>query len=218
MGYRLQRLLYWGPMKVPPLHQSTALYLSWIGGLCAGIVVLLGDLLPFPLPFATPANFFAAVVEMEVFFVLLVWPFFVPSLLRAGCAAPMLLAYVAMLLLFSLPLAMIGANVSSVEASALVRTQVLVTALAVLGAGIAARLPSALPWYVLGVFWLSAAHPFWFFLQHQMGAPAPAISVYISPFWGAAAAESAPAWVQAGLAGVSGLVLLALAGKRKAAA
>jgi len=205
-------------MKLPPLHQSTALFLSWIGGLCGGIVLLLADLLPFPLPFATPANFFGAVVAMEIFFVLLVWPLFVPSLLRTGCAAPMLLAYVAALLLFSLPLAMIGANVSSVDASALIRSRALIAALAALGAGVAARLPSALPWYVLGVFWISAAHPFWFFLQHQMGARAPAVSVYLSPFWGAASAESAPAWVQTGLYGVAGLVLLTLAGKRKAAA
>lgn len=205
-------------MTLPPLHRSTALYLSWIGGLCAGIVLLLADLLPFPLPFATPANFFGAIVELEIFFVLLVWPLFVPTLLRTGCAAPTLLAYVGALLLFSLPLAMIGANVSSVDGSALIRSRALVAALAALGAGMAARLPSALPWYLLGVFWISAAHPFWFFLQHQMGAQAPAISVYLSPFWGAAAAESAPAWVQTGLYGLTGLVLLTLAGKRKAAA
>ena len=205
-------------MTLPPLHQSAALYLSWIGGLCAGIVVLLGNVLPFPLPFATPANFFSSIVELEIFFVLLVWPFFVPSLLRGGCAAPMLLLYVAALLLLSLPLAMIAANVSSVEAAGLVRSQAHVAALAALGAGFAARLPGALPAYLLGVFWLAAAHPFWFFLQNQLGAKAPAVSVYVSPFWGAVAAEGTPAWVQTAVFGVGGLVLLALAAKRKAAA
>ena len=205
-------------MTLPPLHQSTALYLSWIGGLCGGFVLLLADVLPFPLPFATPANFFGAIVELEIFFVLLIWPLFVPSLLKTGGTAPMLLLYVGILLLFSLPLAMIGANVSSVEASALVRSRAHVAALAALAAGVAARLPSALPWYLLGVFWVSAAQPFWFFLQHQLGAKAPGISVYLSPFWGAAAAESGPAWVQTGLYGAAGVVLLALAGKRKAAA
>jgi hypothetical protein len=204
-------------MQLPPLHQSTALFLSWIGGLCGGFVLLLADVLPFPLPFATPASFFGAVVELEIFFVLVVWPLFIPSLLRAGCATPMLLFYVAILLLFSLPLALIGANVSSAEASALVRSRAHVAALAVLGAGVAARLPSSLPWYFLAVFWVSAAHPFWFFLEHQLGANAPSISVYLSPFWGAAAAGSAPAWVQTGLYGAAGLLLLGLAGKRKAA-
>jgi len=204
-------------MKLPPLHQSTALYLSWIGALCGGFVLLLADLLPFALPFASPATFFLCVVELELFFVLLVWPLFVPSLLRSGCPAPALLLYVGILLLFSLPLAMIGANVSSIDASGLVRSQVHVAALAALGAGVAARLPSAMPWYFLGVFWISAAHPFWFFLQHQLDARSPSISVYLSPFWGAAAAAAAPAWVQTGLFGAAGLVLLALAGTRKAA-
>jgi hypothetical protein len=67
------------------------------------------------------------------------------------------------------------------------------------------------------VFWLSAAHPFWSFLAHQMGAKSPAVSVYLSPFWGAVAAESAPAWVQAALYGLGGLALLGLAGRRGAA-
>ena len=204
-------------MTLPPLHQSAALYLSWIGALCGAFVLLLADLLPFPLPFATPAAFFLSVVEVEIFFVLLVWPLFVPSLLRGGCAAPALLLYVGVLLLFSLPLAMIGANVSSVEASGLVRSRAHLAALAALGAGVAARLPSALPWYLLGAFWVSAAHPFWFFLQHQLGAKAPAVSIYLSPFWGAAAHESAPVWVQTCLYGVAGIVLLELARKRKAA-
>ncbi|MBI3856161.1 MAG: hypothetical protein HY293_10780 [Planctomycetes bacterium] len=201
-------------MTLPPLHKSAALYLSWIGGLCGAIVLLLADLLPFPIPFATPGSFFASLVELEIFFVLLVWPLFVPSLLREGCGAPMLLAYVAALLLFALPLVMIGANVSSVGTAELLRSQALVSALAALGAGVAAKLPKALPWYLLGVFWVSAAHPFWFFLQHELGAKAPAVSVYISPFWGAVAEGAAPAWVQTGLFGIAGLLLLALAPRK----
>jgi hypothetical protein len=204
-------------MAFPPIHQSTALYLSWIGTLCGAFVLLLADLLPFPLPFATPASFFTAVVQVEIFFVLLVWPLFVPSLLRGGCAAPTLLLYIAMLLLFSLPLAMIGANVSSVDAGGLMRSRAHIAALAALAAGVAARLPSAMPWYLLGVFWISAAHPFWSYLQHQVGAKAPGISVYLSPFWGAAVAESGPAWVQIGLFGAAGVALLAFTTKRKAA-
>ena len=89
--------------------------------------------------------------------------------------------------------------------------------LVALGAGVAARFRAALPWYFLAVFWLSAAHPFWAFLAQQMGASAPAVSLYLSPFWGAVADRSAPAWVQAALYGLGGLGLLA-ATPRKAAA
>jgi hypothetical protein len=203
-------------MTLPPLHKSAALYLSWIGGLCGAVVLLLADLLPFPLPFATPKNFFACVVAVQIFFILLIWPLFVPGLLREGLAPPALLAYVAVLVLFALPLVLIGANVASVGAAGLVRTQALVAALAALGAGVAARLPSSLPWYLLGAFWISAAHPFWSFLGDQLGAKAPAVSVYVSPFWGAVADRGAPAWVQTGLYGTAGVVLLALS-RRKAA-
>lgn len=204
-------------MTLPPLHKPAALYLAWIGGLCGAIVLMLADILPFPLPFATPGNFFACIVAVEVAFILLVWPLFVPSLLREGVAPPALLGYVAVLVVFALPLVLIAANIASVGLASWVRSQALVAALAALGAGVAARFPSAIPWYLLGVFWVSAAHPFWSFLGDQLGANAPAISVYLSPFWGAAADRSAPAWVQTGLYGAAGMALLMVARRKEAA-
>jgi hypothetical protein len=204
-------------MVLPPLHQSASLYLAWIGGLCGGVVLLLGNLLPFPVPFATPDAFFACIVELEVFFVLLLWPLFVPALLKQNCPPPLLMAYVGVLLLFALPLVLVAANVASVGAGGVIRSQALVAALAALGAGVAARFRAALPWYLLGVFWFSVAHPFWAFLGHEMGARSPGGAVYLSPFWGAVAAESAPAWVQAALCGLGGLALLALPARKEAA-
>jgi len=197
-------------MTLPPLHKSAGLYIAWIGGLCGAIVLMLADVLPFRPAFATPESFFSCMVVLEIFFILLVWPLFVPSILREGVPPPALLAYVALLVLFALPLLMIAANVASVGAGGLVRSQLLVAALAALGAGVAARLPSALPWYLLAVFFISAALPFWAFLGDQLGAKAPAVSVYLSPFWGAVVERSAPAWVQTGLYGISGAVLLLL--------
>jgi hypothetical protein len=205
-------------MTLPPLHKSAGLYIAWIGGLCGAIVLMLADVLPIRLSFATPENFFSCMVELEIFFILLLWPLFVPSILREGVPPPALLAYVGLLLLFALPLLMIAANVASVGAAGLVRSQLLVAALAALGAGVAARLPSALPWYLLAVFWLSAAHPFWSFLGDQLGAKAPAVSVYLSPFWGAVVGHGAAAWVQTGLYGAAGLALLAVNPRKAAAA
>jgi len=204
-------------MGLPPLHRSAALYLAWIGGLCGGVVLLLANLFPFPLPFATPGAFFGAVVELEIFFVLLIWPFFVPSLLREGCTAPLLLAYVGALLLFALPLVLIAANVSSVDAPGVFRSQVMVAALAALAAGVAARFRAALPWYFLAVFWISATHSFWAFLGQEMGASSPGVSIYLSPFWGAVADRSAPAWVQAALYGLGGVGMLSVPARKAAA-
>jgi hypothetical protein len=203
-------------MRLPPLQKSVALHLAWISGLCGAIILMLADLLPVRLPFATPDKFFAAVIELEIFFVLLVWPLFVPGLLREQTPPPLLLVQAGVLLLFGLPLVLIAANVTGVDAMSLLRSQALVAALAALGAGVA-RFRSALPWYYLAVFWISAAHPFWAFLADQMGAPSPRMSVYVSPFWGAIAGSPAPAWVQAAVYGAGGLALLALP-VRKAAA
>jgi hypothetical protein len=205
-------------MTLPPLHKSAGLYIAWIGGLCGAIVLMLADVLPVRPSFATPENFFSCMVVLELFFILLLWPLFVPAILRDGVPPPALLAYVGLLLLFALPLLLIAANVASVGTAGLVRSQLLVAALAALGAGVAARLPSALPWYLLAVFWISAAHPFWAFLGDQLGAKAPAVSVNLSPFWGAEVERSAPAWVQTGLYGAAGLALLAVRPRKAAAA
>jgi hypothetical protein len=195
-------------MTLPPIHKAAGLYLSWIGALCGAVLLLLGNLLPYPVPFATPANFFLCIVELEVFFALLIWPLFVPALMKDGAQGLGLLSYVAVLILFALPLVLIGANVSSVDGAVLVRTQALVAGLAALGGGVAARQPVRMPWYLLGVFWLSTALPLWMYLSRELGARAPSVSVYASPFWGAAAEAGGPAWVQAGVAGAAGLILL----------
>ncbi|HEV3029263.1 MAG TPA: hypothetical protein VG457_16915, partial [Planctomycetota bacterium] len=91
-------------MTLPPFHRSAGLFLSWIGGLCGTVVFLLGNVFPYPLPFATPAAFFLSLVEVEVFFALLVWPLYVPSLQKDGIRGVALLASMAILILFALPL------------------------------------------------------------------------------------------------------------------
>ena len=53
-------------MSIPPLHRSGALYLSWIGGLCGAVILLLADVLPFAVSFATPASFLTCIVELEI--------------------------------------------------------------------------------------------------------------------------------------------------------
>ena len=196
-------------MTLPPLHRSAGLYLSWIGGLCGAVVLLLADLYPFPLTFATPASFFLCLVEVEVFFLLLVWPLFVPSLQKDGIQGFLLAASIAVLLLFALPLLLIGANVSGVGLAGLLRSQALVAGLALLGGGVASKRNRALTWYLLGVFLLSTLPPLGLFLSDQMGGKAqPLSSPYFSPFW-AAAADGPAAWVLGALSGAAGLGLLA---------
>src|SRR5258706_2200441 len=96
------------------------------------------DVVWFSHHFATPETFFDAILLLEIFFVLVVWPLFVPGLVREGCSGPPLMAYVGLLLLFALPLLLIAANVANVHAAELLRSQALVAGLAALGAGVAA--------------------------------------------------------------------------------
>jgi len=195
-------------MTLPPLHRSSGLYLSWIGGLCGAVIVLLGNVLPYPLPFATRGAFFISLVELEIFFALLIWPLFVPSLQKDGIRGLALLASLGILILFALPLLLIGANVSGIGAAGLVRSQAQVLGLAALAAGVASKRRAALPWYLLAVFVLSTLPPLSYYLQNQMQAKAPLATACLSPFWGAAAGGPA-AWIQAGLTGVAGVGLLA---------
>ncbi|HZE99282.1 MAG TPA: hypothetical protein VE981_19920 [Planctomycetota bacterium] len=195
-------------MPAPPLHRFSGLYLSWIGALCGAVIVLLYNLLPFPLTFATPGLFFLSIVQVEVFFALLIWPLFVPDLKRAGVRGAWMLAPVAILILFALPIALIGANVSSVPPLAVVRSQALVAGLAALSAGMASRLRAAMPWYLLALFLLSTVPPFLLFLNSQLLATVPSVSPYMSPFW-SAASDGPPGWVLAGVGAVAGLGLLA---------
>ena len=195
-------------MTLPPLHRSSGLYLSWIGGLCGAVVLLLGDVFPFPLTFATPAAFFLCLVQVEVFLVLLVWPLFVPSLQKDGIQGPLLAASIAVLLLFALPLLLIGANVSGVGAAGLLRSQALVAGLALLGGGVASKRNGALTWYLLAVFLLSTLPPLGLFLSDQLGGKAfSSGSSYVSPFW-AAASDGPAAWVLGALSGGVGLGFL----------
>jgi hypothetical protein len=192
----------------PPIHRSSGLYLAWIGSLCGTIVLLLGDLFPFPLTFATPSAFFLSLVQIEVFFALLVWPLFVPSLQKDGIQGLPLFASILVLLVFALPLLLIGANVSNVGAAELIAAQAQVFGLAALGGGIASRRPGAMPWYLLSVFLLSTLPPLGFFLSGELGSKVnPSAASWFSPFW-AAAKGGAAAWFQAGFGTLAGLGLL----------
>lgn len=196
-------------MNVPPLHRSSGLYLTWIGGLCGAVVLLLAEIFPFPIPFATSGAFFLSLAQLELFMALLVWPLFVPSLEKDGIRGLALLASLFVLLLFGLPLMLIGANVSGVGAGKLLAAQAQVFGLAALAAGIAARRPAMMPWYLLAVFVLSTVPPLDLFLHLELGSRTnPSAASYVSPFW-AASKGGGPLWLQAAFGSVAGAALLA---------
>jgi hypothetical protein len=187
------------------VQKAAVFYLTWVGALCGSVVLLLADILPFPIPFATPENFLVCLTEVQLFFILFCWP-------RAfQTPAPMAFLHVAALILLALPLTLLAANVSNVAMPGLLRGQTLVAAWGVFGSGVTsfgeARRIATGPIYILTVVVLSAILPFWSFLDGGM-----AQFVWFSPFWAVLPGTAVAAWLQAALFGGAGIALMLFPG------
>ncbi|MHC4606590.1 MAG: hypothetical protein ACYTAF_06600 [Planctomycetota bacterium] len=197
-------------MNREQVRKSALLYLYWMGSLGAVLVVVAADLLPFRLAFVSPENLFVCLIEAEIFFVLAVWPLFIPSILRLQengpkerTHAPILFLHILLMLLFALPLALICTSVSDAGAGLFFRGHLLVAVLAFFVAALfdlahTLRLRIAV-WYYMVFFLASAALPFLYFVIREHGASGPEFLSFFSPFW--AALLPAPALVQSAIFG-----------------
>lgn len=203
------------------LQKAILLYLSWLAVISGALILSLSDILPFKLSFVRPDNLFVCLTECQVFFVLLVWPLFIPSITReepdpdpqAG-AVHLLLMQICVLIVFALPLALICSNVANVSALTFLRGQALVAALAafvsVLYAVTIDRKWRVGPWYFLGMFLVSAGLPFLSFLAGDFGGKDLSSFSLVSPFWGAAHVDGKVSLIQAGIyAGLTVALLMA---------
>jgi hypothetical protein len=171
--------------------RSILLYLCWIGALCGTLLLLLGDVIPVRLVFVRPETLFVCLLEVELAFVVFVWPWFIPSLLLPEAPARRstlrLLREVGLLLVASLPPAMIAANVSNVEAGDFLLAQALLWVLGAFAAALFAvgsdRRWAVGAWYVLGAFAVSSILPFTAFIASSLGEADLAWLARISPFW-----------------------------------
>jgi len=179
---------------------SVLLYLSWIGALCGTLLLLLGDVLPVRLVFVRPETLFLCLLEVELAFVVFVWPWFIPSLALPDAPARgstlRLLREVGLLVVASLPPALIAANVSNVEPGDFLLAQAL---LWVMGAFAATLFSVGLgrrwtvgAWYLLGAFAVSSVLPFGAFIASSLGVCDLTWLARISPFW--AAERGDPFW------------------------
>lgn len=181
--------------------RTLPLHLTWIGVLCGSLLLLLGDVVPVRLTFVRPDTLFLCLLEVQLAFLIFVWPLFVPRI--AGPAgrrrALRLLGEGAFLLVLSLPLVLIAANVSNVAAGEIAGSLALLAAFAAFPACLLAKTERAGPWYVLAAMGVSAILPFLRFL----GGPAWSWASGLSPFWAAGAGDFLfPTAVYGGLAAV----------------
>jgi hypothetical protein len=211
--------------------RAVALYLAWVGLTCGVLVAAIQGVLPFRLGAVGPDAVFLALVEAEIFFVTVVWPFFMPRLIlpKAGVEAVrtagpgaephLMILQVGVLLVVALPLALVSQNLSEISVGQFFQGHLQVAALACFVTVLLAVLGEARvrPWYFLGFFTVSALFPFLEFLSAETGgSPRLGFLAAVSPFWGAAQLQSgAPlGWapgVQAAIFGVLAVGLLAAA-------
>ena len=168
--------------------KSLPLHLAWIGTLCGSLLVLLGDVLPVRMNFVRPDTLFGCLLEVQIAFLLFVWPLFVPSIARG----PRIPVEGVLLLISSLPLLLIAANVSNIAPGAFAAALLLLGALAAFPAAVLVlgerRRWKLGPWLLLGLFAAAALFPF---LRFVAGPDWSWLSK-ASPFW--AAGEGDYAW------------------------
>ena len=212
--------------------RTLALYLAWMGLTCGALLAGIGGMLPFGLGAIGPDAAFLGLVEAELFFVTVVWPFFMPRLLlpqattAVRTAGPggephLLILQIGVMMVVALPLALVSRNLSEIGAGEFLRAQLLVGAIgcfvtALLDRPAGSRLRT---WYFLGFFTVSALFPFVGFLAGEWGKGLGILAA-VSPFWAAAQfrSEAALSWapgVQAALFGVLALALLVAAPFRR---
>ena len=67
-----------------PLQKAILLYLTWLGVIGGALIVMLGDLLPLSLSFVRADSLFTCFLQSQIFFVVFLWPLFLPVLIRGG--------------------------------------------------------------------------------------------------------------------------------------
>ena len=107
-----------------PLQKAILLYLTWLGVIGGALIVMLGDLLPLSLSFVRADSLFTCFLQSQIFFVVFLWPLFLPVLIRGGESGTGLLVQVVVLMVFALPLSLLCANISDVSWGRLISARV----------------------------------------------------------------------------------------------
>lgn len=203
-----------------------SLYLAWMGLTCGTLLAGIGGMLPFGLGAMGPDAAFLGLIEAELFFVTVVWPFFMPKLILPEAAAAvrtagpggephLLILQIGVLLGVAMPLALVSRNLSQISPGEFFRAQLLVGAIAcfvtvLLDRPAGSRVRS---WYFLGFFVVSALFPFAGFLARETGSGGGLDFLSaVSPFWAAAQfrSDAALSWAPGAQAAVFGVLALAL--------
>ncbi len=184
------------------LHQTIVLYLSWLAVITGAMLIALAGAIPFTSFLITPADTFQYLIYTQLFFVLVIWPGFIPKILAEESARPIgdhaplqagsvnvLLLQVVALSLFVLPIAMICMNVSTLDFATFFKGQLLVIVMASFVAALFAlgveRKWKMRAWYYAAFFVASAGFPFAAFVAWDAFGTSLQFLASLSPFWAA---------------------------------
>ncbi len=195
-------------MKVD-VPRAIVMYLLWLGLISGVLIVAMADALPVKLGFIRPENVFTLLIEAELFFVLVIWPFFVPRLLKPvtidlakGTETHLLVLQVLVLFVVALPVALLSTSLADVGAGEFLRGHLLVAVTASFVAtlhDLAERRTIAFaPWYFLAMFAIAGFAPF----ADALRSGSPGVLSAISPFVAATQLDGSAPLVMSGVFGV----------------
>jgi|GEM_PF-2603591 len=172
-----------------------------IGALFIGAILWLftSEVVQMNLSFIKPENMYICLVEAELFFILIIWPFFITPTLDENYPVPknkfmhgkvsILLLQILLFFILVLPYSLICQNISNVDWVILLKGYVNLLAIALLVTAIFwsafTRKLYIEPWYYFAVIFLSIGLPFLYYIDLEFyDENLLALSVF-SPFWGA---------------------------------
>lgn len=210
--------------------RAIVMYLLWLGLISGSLIVAMSDALPVKVGFLHPDNVFTLLIEAELFFVLVIWPFFVPKLLKPVTIdtaktneSHLLVLQVLVLFIVGLPVALLCTSLSDVGAVPFLAGHLLVAAAASFVAALhdlaIERKFAFAPVYFAVAFAIAGLAPFVDFLRwgREGGSGMPGLLTWVSPFWTASRLEGSAPIVMAAVLGavaVSAMVAAPFARKR----
>ncbi len=206
--------------------RAIGLYLVWLSFISGALLLALGDVLPFHLAFITPENAFTCLIEAELFFVLVLWPFFIPRLLLPRIEMPkiptgvggeghLLVLQICVLFVVAMPAGFLCQNLANVGPREFAMGHLLVATAACFVAALwwvgSERGVRPAPWYFLGFFVASALLPFAHYLALEFAGASLGFLSAVSPFWAAGELEQSTPMVASTIFGVVAVALFGAA-------
>jgi hypothetical protein len=178
------------------IQRDLPVFTVWLILLISASVLLIADKFPWRLSLLNDTNLFLIVIELELGFILVLFPLFISRALKdCATARESLMQGVSESLglwLIALPVNLVAQAVSHIEPARFILGLALLLSSSLLVAALAALKLNTLPYYFMGLFATQAFAPFAGYVVLEFtGAENVSVMKILCPFWAAAAPDSA---------------------------